>query len=45
MVEKGLVEESPQQFSGNEKRAYKITGKGLRFLQISQEFESLIGLD
>jgi predicted transcriptional regulator len=45
MVEKGLVEESPQQFSGNEKCAYKITGKGLRFLQISQEFESLIGLD
>jgi predicted transcriptional regulator len=45
MVEKGLVEESPQRFSGNEKFAYKITGKGLRLLQISREIESIVGLD
>jgi predicted transcriptional regulator len=36
MIEKGLVEESPQRFSGNEKFVYKITGKGLRLLQISK---------
>ncbi len=45
MVEKGLVEEIPHQFSGNEKFVYKITGKGLRLLQISREIESIVGLD
>ena len=45
MVEKGLVEESPQHFSSNEKFVYKITGKGLRLLQISREIESIVGLD
>jgi predicted transcriptional regulator len=45
MVEKGLVDEVPHQFSGNEKFVYKITGKGLRLLQISKEIESLVGLD
>jgi predicted transcriptional regulator len=45
MVEKDLVEEPPQQFSGNEKFVYKITGKGLRLLQISREIESIVGLD
>jgi predicted transcriptional regulator len=45
MVEKGLVEVIPHQFSGNEKFVYKITGKGLRLLQISQEIESIVGLD
>jgi predicted transcriptional regulator len=45
MVEKGLVEEISHQFSGNEKLVYKITGKGLRLLQISKEIESLVGLD
>jgi predicted transcriptional regulator len=47
LVEKGLINEFPEQFksSGNEKFAYKITDKGLRFLQISQEFENLIGSD
>ena len=45
MVVKDLVEESPQQFSGNEKFVYKITGKGLRLLQISREIESIVGLD
>jgi predicted transcriptional regulator len=45
MVEKDLVEESPQQFSGNEKFVYKITGKGLRLLQISREIESIVVLD
>ena len=40
LLENDLVEEIPQQI--------KTSGsgeKGLRFLQISQEFESLIGLD
>ena len=45
MVEKGLVEKIPHQFSGNEKFVYKITGKGLRLLQISREIESIVGLD
>ena len=45
MVEKGLVEEIPNQFGGNEKFVYKITGKGLRLLQISREIESIVGLD
>jgi predicted transcriptional regulator len=45
MVEKGLVDEIPHHFSGNEKFVYKITGKGLRLLQISKEIESLVGLD
>ena len=45
MVEKGLVEEIPHRFSGNEKFVYTITGKGLRLLQISKEIESLVGLD
>jgi predicted transcriptional regulator len=45
MVEKGLVDETPHHFSGNEKFVYKITGKGLRLLQISKEIESLVGLD
>jgi predicted transcriptional regulator len=43
LVEKDLINEFPEQFksSGNEKFAYKITDKGLRFLQISEELESL----
>lgn len=45
MVEKGLVEEIPHHFSGNEKFVYKITGKGLRLLQVSNEIESIVGLD
>jgi predicted transcriptional regulator len=45
MVEKGLVEESPQRFRGNGKFVYKITEKGLRLLQISREIESIVGLD
>jgi predicted transcriptional regulator len=45
MVEKGLVDEVPHEFSGNENFVYKITGKGLRLLQISKEIESLVGLD
>jgi hypothetical protein len=47
LLENDLVEEIPQQIktSGSgEKLVYKIS-EGLRFLQISQEFESLIGLD
>jgi predicted transcriptional regulator len=43
----GLVEEIPQQIKtsvSGEKLVYKISEKGLRFLQISQEFESLISL-
>src|ERR687898_3094940 len=47
LLEKGLIDEFPQQTeaSGNEKSLYKITEKGLRLLQISQEIESLIGAD
>ena len=48
LVEKGLIDESPQQIksgSGNEKLIYKITGRGQRLLQISQEIENLIGLE
>jgi predicted transcriptional regulator len=48
LLENGLVEEIPQHIktSGSGKKlVYKISEKGLRFLQIPQEFESLIGLD
>jgi predicted transcriptional regulator len=48
MVEKGLIDEVPKQFKntrGNEKFVYKITERGLRLLQISQEIESIVGLD
>jgi predicted transcriptional regulator len=49
LVEKGLIEGFPKPIksngSGNEKYIYKITGKGHRLLQISQEIESLVGLD
>jgi predicted transcriptional regulator len=45
MVEEGLVEEIPHQFSGNEKIVYKITEKGLHLLRVSQEIESIVGLD
>jgi predicted transcriptional regulator len=53
LIENGLIERFLQQngtsndnSSGinNEKVLYKITEKGLRFLQISQEIESLIGI-
>ena len=46
LVEKGLVDEFPKTGSrGNEKFVYKITGKGLRLMQISQEIDSIVGLD
>jgi predicted transcriptional regulator len=48
MVEKGLIDEVPKQIKnilGNEKFVYKITGKGVRLLQISKEIESIVGLD
>ncbi len=48
IVEKGLVEEIPKQINsirGSEKFVYKITGKGLRMLEISREIESIVGLD
>jgi predicted transcriptional regulator len=47
LLEKGFIDEIPQQTKthGNEKFVYKITGKGLRLLQISQEIESIVGLD
>jgi predicted transcriptional regulator len=46
LVEKALIEELRHQIknSGNEKFVYKITEKGLHFLQICREIESLIGL-
>jgi predicted transcriptional regulator len=48
LLEKGLVEEFPKQIKDNkssQKNLYKITGRGLRLLQISQEIENLVGLD
>jgi predicted transcriptional regulator len=48
LVERGLVDEFPQQVkggSGNEKFLYKITEKGRHLWQISQEVESLVSLD
>jgi predicted transcriptional regulator len=47
LIENDLINESPQLFerSGNKKYVYKTTEKGLRFLQISREIESIVGLD
>jgi predicted transcriptional regulator len=48
MVEKSLIEEVPKQIRnnrGNEKLVYKITNRGLRLLEISNEIESIVGLD
>jgi predicted transcriptional regulator len=48
LLENGLIDEFPQQTksgSGHEKFVYKITGRGHRLLQISQEMENLIGLE
>jgi predicted transcriptional regulator len=47
LLEKRLIGEFPQKIEthGNEKFVYKITGKGLRLLQISKEIESIVGLD
>jgi predicted transcriptional regulator len=48
MVGRGLVDEVPKQINntrGKEKFVYKITGKGLRMLQISCEIENIVGLD
>jgi predicted transcriptional regulator len=48
LLEKGLVERFPQQVEArrsSEKFVYKITGRGLRLLEISKEIENLIGLD
>ena len=54
LIENGLIERFLQQTNGinkrnsngidNEKVLYKITEKGLRFLHISKEIESLIGI-
>jgi predicted transcriptional regulator len=47
LTEKELINEFPQQFkigSRNVKYVYKITEKGLRLLQISQEIKNLVGL-
>jgi predicted transcriptional regulator len=48
LLEKGLIDELPQPIEtrhGNEKFVYKITERGLRLLQISNEIESIVGLD
>jgi predicted transcriptional regulator len=48
LTERGLVDEFPEQVKnsgGHGKYMYKITGKGYRMLQISQEIESIVGLD
>jgi predicted transcriptional regulator len=48
LIEKGLINEFARQFksgSRNIKYEYKITEKGIHLLQISQEIESLVGLN
>jgi predicted transcriptional regulator len=49
LVDKELVDEFPQQIQNRnivkKKFTYKLTEKGRRFLQISREIESIIGLD
>jgi predicted transcriptional regulator len=48
LVEKRLVDEIPKQTKDNkssQKDVYKITGRGLRLLQISEEIEKLVNLD
>jgi predicted transcriptional regulator len=47
LTENGLVEDFSQQIRGsdNKKRLYKITEKGLHLLRVSQEIESIVGLD
>jgi predicted transcriptional regulator len=48
LVENGLVDEFPKHTKSNssiQKNVYKITGRGLRLLQIFQEIENLVGLD
>ena len=48
LLEKGLINEISKQTEdnrNNQKNVYKITGRGLRLLEISQEIENLVGLD
>jgi predicted transcriptional regulator len=46
LIENGLVDEFPKHTIGNStQNVYRITEKGLRLLQISQEIENLVGLD
>jgi predicted transcriptional regulator len=48
LLEKGLVGKFPQQVEArhsSEKFVYKITGRGLRLLEISKEIEKIVGLD
>lgn len=48
LVERRLVDEIPKQTKDNkssQKDVYKITGRGLRLLQISEEIEKLVNLD
>ena len=53
LIESGVIERFLQQTNStsngnsnnNEKALYKITEKGLRFFHISQEIESLIGMN
>jgi predicted transcriptional regulator len=47
LVRQGVIHEFPleSRTSRNEKLVYKITNKGLRLLQISQEIERIMSLD
>ena len=48
LVKSGLIDEIPKHTKSNsstQKNVYKITGRGLRLLQISQEIENLVALD
>jgi predicted transcriptional regulator len=50
LLEKGLVDEFSKRVEDNkdnssQKSVYKITERGIRYLQISREIEKLVGLD
>jgi predicted transcriptional regulator len=48
LIEKGLVNEIPKQTkddNSSQKNVYKITERGVRLLEISEEIEKLVGLD
>jgi predicted transcriptional regulator len=48
LLENGLIDEISQPIKsrgGQEKFVYKITERGIRLMQISQELENIVGLD
>ncbi len=48
LLENGLIDEVSQQLKSpacNEKFVYKITERGIRMMEISNEIENIVGLD